>query len=61
MTGPKNGGDMTTESFYAEGSFPDGAVKVVFQDHNYTPTKSDNGVGGWPIGFTWHWDEIVVR
>jgi hypothetical protein len=37
------------------GSFPD-QFKVVFKDHNYTPLKEG------PIqGFTWHWDNIVVR
>lgn len=36
------------------GRFPDGNVRVVFADHNYTPTK-DN-----PATFTWHWDNITV-
>ena len=60
MTGPKDGGAVATESFTVNGSFPSGPVKVVFQDHNYTPTKSDNGVGT-PVGFTWHWDNLIVR
>ncbi|WP_154723352.1 hypothetical protein [Ilumatobacter coccineus] len=59
MTGPKDGGAVSTESFTSAGSFPDGPLKVVFQDHNYTPTKSDNGVGT-PVGFTWHWDNIII-
>jgi hemolysin type calcium-binding protein len=37
------------------GSFPD-RFRVAFLDHSYTPTKD-----GTPIGFTWHWDTIVVR
>ncbi len=60
MTGPKDGGAVATESYTTSGRFPAGPVKVVFQDHNYTPTKSDNGVGT-PIGYTWHWDDIVIR
>lgn len=40
------------------GSFPDGDVRVVFADHNYTPLK------GCPnaecAGFTWHWDNFGV-
>jgi hypothetical protein len=38
------------------GSFPSGRFRVVFKDHNYTPNKDNN-----PIGYTWHWDNIVVR
>lgn len=61
MTGPRDGGDaIVLESFTVPGEFPQGPKKVVFQDHNYTPTKSDNGVG-YPIGFTWHWDDISIR
>lgn len=61
MTGPRNGGDtVVMESFTVSGAFPAGPKKVVFQDHNYTPTKNDNGVG-YPIGFTWHWDDISIR
>lgn len=40
------------------GSFPECPCRVVFYDHNYTPTKSETG---FPIGFTWHWDNIVVE
>ena len=60
ITGPIDGGAVGTRSFTRSGSFPSGPVKVIFQDHNYTPTKSDNGVGA-PVGFTWHWDDIVIR
>ena len=48
------------------GAFPDGDVRVVFADHNYTPNK--DLPGGFPDGdgdgqadYTWHWDDIVVR
>ncbi len=40
----------------APGSFPDGEVRVVFADHNYTPRK-DLPPGG---TFTWHWDDIQI-
>ena len=44
------------ETWTKAGSFPDGEWKVVFKDHNYTPTKDG------PVqGFTWHWDNIIVR
>jgi hypothetical protein len=38
------------------GSFPTGAVKVVFKDHNYVPNKD-----GVPVGYTWHWDNIIIE
>lgn len=41
----------------ANGSFPACPCRVVFYDHNYTPTKSESG---YPRGFTWHWDNIKV-
>lgn len=39
------------------GAFPEGPVRVVFADHNYTPDK-DLG----PLGerYTWHWDNLTV-
>lgn len=40
------------------GDFPAGDVRVVLADHNYTPLKSESGT---PIGFTWHWDNLIVR
>jgi hypothetical protein len=53
-------GTMTLNAFghaYTfEGAFPDGDVKVMFKDHNYTPDKD-----GVPVGHTWHWDNIVVQ
>ena len=44
-----------THQFTTPGSFPDGEFKVVFKDHNYTPDKD-----GKPIGYTWHWDNIII-
>jgi hypothetical protein len=40
------------------GSFPACPCRVVFYDHKYTPNKSEAGM---PIGYTLHWDNIVVR
>lgn len=45
-------------SMTRSGSFPAGPVRVVIYDHNYTPTKSESG---YPQGFTWHWDNLIVR
>lgn len=45
-----------THSWTTPGSFPSGPFWVVFKDHNYTPDKD-----GRPQGYTWHWDNIVVR
>lgn len=39
------------------GSFPDGPLKVVFSDHNFTPLKSESIS---PNTFTWHWDNIEI-
>jgi hypothetical protein len=41
----------------ASGRFPACPCRVVFYDHDYTPTKSESG---YPIGFTFHWDNIIV-
>lgn len=61
MTGPKDGQDtVQTDSFTVAGKFPSGPKKVVFQDHSYTPSKSDNGVGGVPFSYTFHWDDLSV-
>jgi hypothetical protein len=45
-----------THTWTVPGSFPDGPFRVVFKDHNYTPLKD-----GPVAGFTWHWDNIVVK
>ena len=58
MTDNRNGtitidfGGLFTETI--RGSFPD-RFDVVFKDHNYTPDKE-----GRPVGYTWHWDNIVI-
>lgn len=43
-------------TFTFNGSFPPGPVNVVFKDHNYTPDKD-----GKPVGYTWHWDNIIIK
>ena len=43
-------------TFTVPGSFPAGGFVVVFKDHNYTPDKD-----GAVAGYTWHWDNIIVR
>ncbi len=44
------------QNFTRNGSFPSGGFKVVFKDHNYTPDKD-----GVPVGYTWHWDNIIIK
>lgn len=47
-------GGLYTE--VVDGRLPDGAARVLFVDDTYTPTKDG------PVpGFTWHWDNVVVR
>jgi hypothetical protein len=46
--------DGTFYELTGPGSFPTGDVRVVFADHNYTPTKDD------APSFTWHWDNITI-
>jgi hypothetical protein len=41
-------------SYSFEGVFP-ARFRLVFTDHNYTPTKDED-----PVGLTWHWDNIIV-
>ena len=45
-----------TVSYTAGGSFPDGPVRVIFQDDNYDTVKHD----GRPGFKTWHWDNISI-
>ena len=60
-----NGTDMHWVT--TAGTFPDGPVRVVVAFHNYTGTKSGNGPGHdgnvspSTGGFTWHWDNLVVK
>jgi hypothetical protein len=59
MTDNRNGtitvnyGGLRT--FTVPGTFP-AEFAVVFKDHNYTPDKD-----GIPVGYTWHWDNIIIR
>ena len=46
------------QKWTTNGSFPQGDWKLVIKDHNYTPSKDCNGAC---VGFTWHWDNIIVR
>jgi hypothetical protein len=40
-----------------DGQFPDGDVRVVFQDDNYDPPKGDDASDD---HLTWHWDDVEV-
>ena len=42
-------------TYRVPGSLPD-RFDVILKDHNYTPNKD-----GDPVGYTWHWDNIIVR
>ena len=54
--------DGTPYTFTTPGSFPAGAVKVVFKHHNYTSWKACVDMpGGKCQSQTWHWDNVVVR
>lgn len=53
---PEYGG--RTESMLASGvHFPDGQVRVIFQDDNYDPPKREAYS---PDRLTWHWDNIQI-
>ena len=45
----------SVQTYTQPGSFPTGAVKVIFQDGSYNPTKHA-GTGH----LTWHWDDITI-
>jgi hypothetical protein len=51
--------DDGVHEWIASGSFPDGPVRVIFQDDNYDPPKSPPTL---PVvnGNTWHWDNIEI-
>ena len=51
--------DGSFDELTVPGSFPHGPVRVVFKDHNYTPTK-DVQTRLPELTFTWHWDNIAV-
>ena len=52
---------VANRSATVNGSFPACPCRVVFYDHNYTPDKSPPETGKPVIGYTWHWDNIVVK
>ena len=54
VTQERDGG---TRSWNLPGRFPDGAVRVIFEDDNYDPPKDSPPVAN---PFTWHWDNITI-
>ena len=48
------------QSATVAGSFPECPCRVVFYDHSYTPNKNE-WAPGTQRGYTYHWDNIVVR
>jgi hypothetical protein len=48
--------DGTTDTRAIGTTFPTGAVKVIFQDASYNPTKHNGTVDD----LTWHWDNISI-
>ena len=46
--------DYFGDRYTFPGAFPDN-FKVYFKDHNYTPDKDND-----PVGYTWHWDNILI-
>ena len=49
--------DGTTRTRTFRGSFPDGQVRVVFEDDMYDPPKR---AGYRTDTLTWHWDNIQI-
>jgi hypothetical protein len=52
--------DTQVETRIHQGSFPDGPVRVIFQDDTYNAPKSPPTLEV-PDPFTWHWDNVVVE
>jgi hypothetical protein len=54
--------DGTTRTITLNGEFPDGDVRVIFQDDTYDSFKTDLGdrSGGDDPRATWHWDNISI-
>ena len=52
--------DDGMHTWTAPGTFPDGPVRVIFEDDNYDGPKSPPTL---PVDnpFTWHWDDIEIR
>jgi len=55
LTQQRPDGSTRTRTF--AGRFPDGQVRVVFEDDMYDPPKRD---GYRPDTLTWHWDNIQI-
>jgi hypothetical protein len=51
--------ESSVETRFLTGAFPDGPVKVIFQDDTYNALKSPPSLNV-PNPFTWHWDNILV-
>jgi hypothetical protein len=51
--------DGSTAVHRLPGRFPQGEVKVVFQDVSYNPDKAESPPR--VAGRTWHWDNIVIE
>lgn len=51
--------DGTTDTYndLPGNTFPQGSVKVIFQDASYNPTKHDGSTDH----LTWHWDNITIE
>ena len=56
MSQDRDGG---TRTWNLPGRFPDGAVRVIFEDDNYDPPKSPPAAAV-ANAFTWHWDNITI-
>jgi hypothetical protein len=52
--------EATTEHRIQAGGFPDGPVRVIFQDDTYNAPKSPPTLDV-ADPFTWHWDDVVVE
>jgi hypothetical protein len=48
--------DGSTDTYSYDLAFPQGQVRVIFQDASYNPTKHN----GFENHLTWHWDNITV-
>jgi hypothetical protein len=48
--------DGSTDTYSYDLAFPQGQVRVIFQDASYNPTKHN----GSENHLTWHWDNITI-
>jgi hypothetical protein len=49
------------ETWTVAARFPDGPVRIIFQDLNYDPPKAPREIPTGGAGFTWHWDSIIIE